>query len=99
MELAGHYRVSLRLSLEDVGDLLGLELEDEDVDSIGGLLGKAPGQVPQPGVTATIDGLVLTGGACKWPGHCNGGLHGAPEPETDEEEDERVYREDAAAAS
>lgn len=61
----GRYRVSARLSLEDVGDLFGLELEDEDVDSIGGLLGKALGQVPQPGATATVDGLVLTGGASR----------------------------------
>jgi CBS domain containing-hemolysin-like protein len=59
------YRVSARLSLDDVGDLFGIELDDEDVDSIGGLLGKAVDQIPQPGVTATIDGLVLTGGASR----------------------------------
>lgn len=61
----GRYRVSARLSLDDVGDLFGIELEDEDVDSIGGLLGKAVDQIPQPGVTATIDGLILTGGASR----------------------------------
>jgi len=61
----GRYRVSARLSLDDVGDLFDIELEDDDVDSIGGLLGKAVDQVPQPGVTATIDGLVLTGGASR----------------------------------
>ncbi|WP_460801853.1 hemolysin family protein [Microbacterium sp. GXF6406] len=61
----GRYRVSARLSLDDVGDLFGIDLDDEDVDSIGGLLGKAVDQIPQPGVTATIDGLVLTGGASR----------------------------------
>ncbi len=61
----GRYRVNSRLPLEDVGDLFGLELEDEDVDSIGGLLGKALGQIPQPGATASVDGLVLTGGASR----------------------------------
>lgn len=61
----GRYRVSARLSLDDVGDLFGIELEDEDVDSIGGLLGKAVDQVPQTGVTAEIDGLILTGGASR----------------------------------
>ncbi|WP_309066425.1 hemolysin family protein [Microbacterium sp.] len=61
----GRYRVSSRLSLEDVGDLFGLELEDDDVDSIGGLLGKALGRIPQPGATATVHGLVLTGGASR----------------------------------
>lgn len=59
------FRVPARFGLEDVGDLFGLELEDEDVDSIGGLLGKALGQVPQPGVTATVDGLIITGGASR----------------------------------
>ncbi|MDT0157397.1 hemolysin family protein [Microbacterium sp. ARD32] len=61
----GRYRVNSRLPLEDVGGLFGLELEDEDVDSIGGLLGKALGQIPQPGATASVDGLVLTGGASR----------------------------------
>ncbi len=61
----GHYRVSARLGLDEVGDLFGLELEDEDVDSIGGLLGKALGRVPQPGATAEYAGLVLTGGASR----------------------------------
>ena len=61
----GRYRVSARLGLDEVGDLFGLELEDEDVDSIGGLLGKALGRVPLPGATAQYDGLVLTGGASR----------------------------------
>ena len=61
----GHYRVSARLGLDEVGDLFGMELEDEDVDSIGGLLGKALGRVPQPGATAEYAGLVMTGGASR----------------------------------
>ncbi|MDQ0612616.1 CBS domain containing-hemolysin-like protein [Microbacterium sp. W4I4] len=62
---AGRYRVNSRLPLEDVGDLFGLEVEDEDVDSIGGLLGKALGQIPQPGAMVSVQGLVLTGGASR----------------------------------
>ncbi|WP_248242330.1 hemolysin family protein [Microbacterium kunmingense] len=61
----GRYRVSARLGLDAVGDLFGIELEDEDVDSIGGLLGKALGQVPQPGATAEYLGLVMTGGTSR----------------------------------
>jgi len=61
----GRYRVSSRLAVDDVGELFGLELDDEDVDSIGGLLGKALGRVPQPGATAVYDGLRLTGGASR----------------------------------
>ena len=59
------YRVSARLPLDDVGDLFGIELEDDDVDSIGGLLGKALGRVPQPGATARVQGLQLTGGVSR----------------------------------
>lgn len=58
----GRYRVSARLSLDDVGDLFGIELEDDDVDSVAGLLSKTLGRVPQTGSTAEVEGLVLTGG-------------------------------------
>ena len=61
----GRYRVSARLGLDEVGDLFGIDLDDEDVDSIGGLLGKALGRIPQPGSTAEYDGLVMTGGASR----------------------------------
>jgi hypothetical protein len=33
--------------------------------SIGGLLGKALGRIPQPGATAEHSGLVMTGGASR----------------------------------
>jgi len=59
----GRFRVSARLALDEVGDLFGIELDDEDVDSIGGLLGKALGRIPQTGATAELAGLVMTGGA------------------------------------
>jgi CBS domain containing-hemolysin-like protein len=61
----GRYRVSARMPLDDVGELFGIELEDEDVDSVGGLLGKLLEQVPQPGATAEHEGLVLTGGTSR----------------------------------
>lgn len=59
------YRVSARLSVDEVADLFDLDVDEDDVDSIGGLLGKALGQIPQPGSTASIHGLVLTGGASR----------------------------------
>lgn len=61
----GRYRVSARLGLDEVGDLFGLELEDDDVDSVGGLLGKMLGRVPLPGASVTYHGLVITGGASR----------------------------------
>jgi CBS domain containing-hemolysin-like protein len=60
-ELAdGVYRVPSRLHVEDLGELFGLDLEDEEVDTVGGLLAKALGRVPIAGATAEVGGLVLT---------------------------------------
>ncbi len=58
----GRYRVSARLPLDEVGDLFGIELEDEDVDSIGGLLAKELGRVPESGSVAESNGIIMTGG-------------------------------------
>lgn len=58
----GRFRVSTRLGLDEVGDLFGIELEDDDVDSIGGLFGKVLGSVPVPGARIEHSGLILTGG-------------------------------------
>ena len=55
----GAYRVRSRVHVEDIGELFGLELEDEEVDTVGGLLAKALGRVPIAGATAHVDGLVL----------------------------------------
>ena len=56
----GVYRVSARLAVDELGDLFGLELDDDDVDSVGGLLTKALGRLPIKGATATVSGLILT---------------------------------------
>ncbi|HEY6793675.1 MAG TPA: hemolysin family protein [Kineosporiaceae bacterium] len=56
----GTYRVPSRTHVEDVGDLFGLDLEDEDVDTVGGLLAKALGRVPIAGAHAIAGALELT---------------------------------------
>jgi CBS domain containing-hemolysin-like protein len=56
----GVYRVSARLPTDDLGDLFGLELDDDEVDSVGGLLTKTLGRLPVPGSSVTVSGLVLT---------------------------------------
>jgi CBS domain containing-hemolysin-like protein len=55
----GSYRVRSRVHVEEVGELFGLDLEDEEVDTVGGLLAKALGRVPIAGASAEVDGLVL----------------------------------------
>jgi CBS domain containing-hemolysin-like protein len=56
----GQYRVSARLPIDELGDLFGIELEDDEVDSVGGLLTKVLGRLPVAGSTAEFSGLVLT---------------------------------------
>jgi Mg2+/Co2+ transporter CorC len=53
------YRVNARYSLFELGELFELELEDEDVDSVGGLLTKELGKLPKRGDRATISGLSI----------------------------------------
>ncbi len=55
----GSYRVSARMSIEDLGELFDLELEDDEVDTVGGLLAKALGRVPIVGSTVEVHGLRL----------------------------------------
>ena len=54
------FRVSARMPVDELGDLFGIELDDDDVDSVGGLLAKHLGRLPVRGSTVTIDGLHLT---------------------------------------
>jgi CBS domain containing-hemolysin-like protein len=56
----GRFRVSARLAIDELGDLFGLELDDDEVDSVGGLLAKALGRLPVTGSRAEVSGLVLT---------------------------------------
>ncbi|MEJ1231310.1 MAG: hemolysin family protein [Galbitalea sp.] len=55
----GRFRVAARMPVDELGDLFGLELEDDDVDSVGGLLTKAVGRLPVAGSRGEISGLVL----------------------------------------
>ena len=56
----GRFRVSARYSLAELGEQFELELEDEDVDSVGGLLTKELGKLPSRGDEVKVSGLVLT---------------------------------------
>ncbi|TFC39005.1 MULTISPECIES: hemolysin family protein [unclassified Cryobacterium] len=56
----GRFRVSARLPVDELGELFDLELDDDEVDSVGGLLAKALGRLPVAGSVARASGLVLT---------------------------------------
>ncbi|SIN77788.1 hemolysin family protein [Agromyces cerinus] len=55
----GRFRVNARLPIDELGELFGLDIEDDDVDSVGGLLAKELGRLAQPGERVTVSGLVL----------------------------------------
>ena len=50
-------RVSSRFSLDDLDELFGVDVDDEDVDSVGGLMAKHLGKVPIPGSHVEVEGL------------------------------------------
>lgn len=56
----GRFRVSARLPIDELGELFGLELDDDDVDTVGGLIAKALGRLPTTGSVAHAAGLLLT---------------------------------------
>ena len=53
----GVWRVPSRYALGDLEDLMDLEIDDDDVDSVGGLLTKAIGRVPLPGASGDLHGV------------------------------------------
>lgn len=55
----GQWRVPSRFPLNDLEELLDIELESEEVDSVGGLLATALEKVPIPGDNAVIEGVEL----------------------------------------
>lgn len=55
----GVWRVPARFSLNDLEELLDCEIEEDSVDSVGGLLSWALGQVPLPGAEVDTHGLHL----------------------------------------
>jgi CBS domain containing-hemolysin-like protein len=55
----GSIRVSARLPIEDLGELFGVDLPADEVETVAGLMAQALGRVPLPGASARIDGLLL----------------------------------------
>lgn len=56
----GEYRVSSRMHIDDFAALLGLEIEEDGVETISGLMAKRLGIVPIPGAQIEIDDWSVT---------------------------------------
>ena len=50
----GRFRVSSRLPIDELGELFGLELDDEDVETVGGLMAKQLNKVPIAGSVVRV---------------------------------------------
>ncbi|HET9499079.1 MAG TPA: hemolysin family protein, partial [Marmoricola sp.] len=55
----GSIRVSSRYPVDDLDELVGVAIEDDEVDSVGGLMAKHLGKVPIPGSIVEVGGLVF----------------------------------------
>jgi CBS domain containing-hemolysin-like protein len=56
----GSIRVPATMHVDDLAELLDVTLEEDEVDTVGGLLGKTIGLVPIPGSCGEVAGLSLT---------------------------------------
>ena len=56
----GEYRISARLHIDDFAELLDIEIEEEGVDTVAGLMAKRLGSVPISGAQVDIGEHILT---------------------------------------
>jgi CBS domain containing-hemolysin-like protein len=55
----GRFRIRARMGVDDFGELFGKELDDDEVDTVGGLLAKQLGRIPSLGSTVVVSGIRL----------------------------------------
>lgn len=56
----GTFKVSARLTVDRLGEIFGIELEDDEVDSVGGLVAKYLGKLASEGDAVIVEGIELT---------------------------------------
>ena len=56
----GRTRVAATMHVDDLAELFGVDLDEDDVDTVGGLIGKTVGMVPILGSSCEVAGLRLT---------------------------------------
>ncbi|GAA1132586.1 hemolysin family protein [Arthrobacter flavus] len=55
----GEYRISSRMGIDDLGEVFHVDLEDDEVDTVGGLLAKTLGRVPIVGSEVAVGSIGL----------------------------------------
>ena len=86
----GGWEVAARMNVDDLADLLGIDLEYDDVETVGGLLAKAIGRVPIEGSAGEIGALSLRASRQQGRRHqiSHVIVHHTPELEPDTEDEE-----------
>ena len=56
----GRYRVQASMDIDDLAERFGVDIEEDDVDTVGGLIGKTIGRVPILGSHCVVGGLSMT---------------------------------------
>ena len=86
----GVFRISSRLPVDDLGELFDLKVDDDDVETVGGLMAKELSVVPIPGSVIIWEGLEITAEKATGRRHqvdtCL--VKRAPEETPDEEDDD-----------
>ncbi|WP_449277449.1 hemolysin family protein [Leucobacter sp. GX24907] len=57
---SGGFAVSARLPVDRLGEIFGIDLEDDDVDTVGGLVSKHLGRLAELGDRVVVEGIELT---------------------------------------
>lgn len=55
----GRYRVRARMAIDELGELFGKDIDDDEVDTVGGLLAKHLGRIPSVGSSVQVSGIQL----------------------------------------
>jgi CBS domain containing-hemolysin-like protein len=56
----GRFRVPATMDIDDLADMFDVEIDEDEVDTVGGLIGKTIGRVPIIGSRCEVAGLSLT---------------------------------------
>ncbi|ALO66877.1 HCC family HlyC/CorC transporter [Arthrobacter alpinus] len=55
----GQFRIRARMAVDELGELFGKDMDDDEVDTVGGLLAKHLGRIPMVGDIVEVSGLIL----------------------------------------
>lgn len=55
----GTFRISARMAVDELGELFGKDLDDDEVDTVGGFLAKHLGKIPALGSSVEVNGILL----------------------------------------